>query len=158
MRALPAWLCRWMLSLLLGPMGLGLALAQPHPATVSASASDQQAREQLLAQLREAKNQLSQLENNIRDIENRLAPAVPASAALTATPATGVPVHWLWLGVLTIVILMIGITYSGRSKKQPKAMHATSVQHPDLAQFQSRLGGLDLNLDLPLAKPPTERP
>ena len=144
----------------------GAALAQPTPAVPAAEASDRQA---LLAHLREAQVRLTDLEQNIRALERQLDPAPEASepAQPSASPAAAeewtIPVHWLWLGVLTIVILMIGITYSGRPERK-KTSQPASPAESERAKFQARLGGLDLSLDLapdsqsPVKGPESHRP
>ena len=142
---------RWTLWLLASLLCCGgAALAQPTPTMPAAEASDRQA---LLAHLREAQVRLADLEQNIRALERRLDPASEASepaqpsAGPAAVEAWAIPIHWLWLGVLTVIILMIGITYSGRPERKKTPPPDFPTEH-ERAEFQARLGGLDLSLDL----------
>jgi hypothetical protein len=160
--AVPACLRHWAGGLLLaGACWAGTVSAQPAPAaSATPAASSPQAplpeaseRQQLLQRLRDAQTRLSDLEHNIRELERQLAPAAAASeVTAVAAPAqpeqtSAVPLHWLWLGVLTVIVLMIGITYSGR-RPAAKAPSATPEPRDEgLAGFQARLGTLDLSLD-----------
>ena len=148
--ALPRRWTLWLLASLLWCCNAA-ALAQPAAATPATEASERQA---LRERLHEAQARLTDLEQNIRALERRLDPA-PEASAPAALPSSSpvaaetwaIPVHWLWLGVLTVVILMVGITYSGRPERKKTPLPDSPVDD-ERAQFHARLGGLDLSLDL----------
>ena len=158
--AVAARLLRWTCCLLLGGFAtVAMAQAQPAPspsAAASAPVAEASDRQALLERLRDAQARLNDLEHNIRELERRLEPATPAASAAASAPEAlasdapallpVIPVHWLWLGVLTIIILMIGITYSGRPARKDTSAPA-QPDDDELAQFQNRLGGLDLSLE-----------
>ena len=86
------------------------------------------------------------------DLE-RMTQAVEASepqavASKPVSPSDGLPVSWIWLGVAAIVAVMIGVGYSRRASHPPVFAESAPQTHA-AAEFQARLGALDLNLDAP---------
>jgi len=109
-------------------------------------------REALVQRLRTAKARLTELQQNIQELE-RMTQAVEASepqavASKPVSPSDGLPVSWIWLGVAAIVAVMIGVGYSRRAS-HPTVFAESAPQTHAAAEFQARLGALDLNLDAP---------
>lgn len=109
-------------------------------------------REALVQRLRTAKARLTELQQNIQELE-RMTQAVEASepqavASKPVSPSDGLPVSWIWLGVAAIVAVMIGVGYSRRVSRPPAFAESAPQTHA-AAEFQARLGALDLNLDAP---------
>jgi pilus assembly protein FimV len=133
--------------------------AAPRPATSAPEPDPAVEREALLERLRTAKAHLSELQQNIQELE-RLTREAQASepsdaAPEAATPVAAVPTSWIWLGVAAIVAVMIGV---GSSRRPARKTPAADTPPPaDAATaFQTRLGALDLNLDTPAS--PTSLP
>ena len=136
------------------------ASAPPAPAADAAQAPDPAAeRQALLDRLRLAKARLNELHHNIQELERLTQPPAgavpdtsspPATQAIPAPPKTDWPSEWIWLGVGALLAVMIGVGYSRASRptqhlaQSPTDNHATAA-----AQFQARLGELDLDLGNP---------
>lgn len=133
----------------------------PHaPTTDAAQAADPAAeRQALLDRLRLAKARLNELQHNIQELERLTqAPALAlsdtsspsAASAIPAPPQTDWPSEWIWLGVGALLASMIGVGYSRASRPTPHpAQSPTDKRATAAAQFQARLGELDLDLGSP---------
>jgi pilus assembly protein FimV len=125
--------------------------APPQPAASAPLPDPAAEREALLEKLRTAKAHLSELQQNIQELERLTREAQasePAIARVEAdSPSSPVPTSWIWLGVAAIVAVMVGVGASRRpGRKTPQAVPPAA----DAASaFQARLGALDLNLDAP---------
>lgn len=124
----------------------------PGLATPTSGSEEPTDREALVQRLRTAKARLTELQQNIQELE-RMTQAVEASepqavASKPVSPSDGLPVSWIWLGVAAIVAVMIGVGYSRRASHSPAFAESAPQTHA-AAEFQARLGALDLNLDAP---------
>jgi len=113
-------------------------------------------REALLERLRTAKAHLSELQQNIQELERltREAQASEPSAVApeAATPSGAVPTSWIWLGVAAIVAVMVGVGSSRRPARKTPAANTPPPADAATA-FRAHLGALDLNLDAPSSPP-----
>ena len=135
-----------------------LPAAHPAPLASSAQTEDASERGALLERLRTAKARLNEIQRNIEELE-RLTRESSEVAALQPPPAasepvratSGIPYSWIWLGVAAIVATMIGVGSARRSEPPVTATAPAAIptHHDAAAQFQVRLGALDLNLDAP---------
>lgn len=106
-------------------------------------------REALLEKLRTAKAHLNELQQNIQELErltrDEATAATPSPQPVPMPASTPVPESWIWLGVAAIVAVMVGVGASRRPARPAPAHDAT--QAAAAAEFQTRLGGLSLDLD-----------
>ena len=128
------------------------AATAPGLTTPTSGSEEPTDREALVQRLRTAKARLTELQQNIQELE-RMTQAVEASepqavASKPVSPSDGLPVSWIWLGVAAIVAVMIGVGYSRRASHPPVFAESAPQTHA-AAEFQARLGALDLNLDAP---------
>ena len=113
-------------------------------------------KEALLEKLRTAKTRLSELQQNIQELErltreaSEPQPLATASEQVQASPE--IPTSWIWLGVAAIVAVMVGVGSARRP--EPQAVATAPVPTDAAAEFQARLGALDLNLDAPSSPSP----
>ena len=133
------------------------ATATPPTAGVSAPQPDQAAdKEALLERLRTAKTRLNELQQNIQELE-RLTREASEPQPQATTPehvqtSPDIPTSWIWLGVAAIVAVMVGVGSARRP--EPQAVATAPVPTDAAAEFQARLGALDLNLDAPSSPSP----
>ena len=110
----------------------------------------------LLERLRTAKARLSELQQNIQELEQltRETPE-PQPGGIASEPVRSspdMPTSWIWLGVAAIVAVMVGVGSARRPDH--KAVANNSTQTNAAAEFQARLGALDLSLDTAPSSPP----
>ena len=133
------------------------ATATAPTAGASAPQPDQAAdKEALQERLRTAKARLSELQQNIQELErltreaSEPQPQAIAPEHVLASP--GIPTSWIWLGVAAIVAVMVGVGSARRP--EPKTVATAPAPTDAAAEFQARLGALDLNLDAPSSPSP----
>lgn len=141
----------------LSDLGNTAAVAAPpgpaasEPPSASPPQTEASDRDALLEKLRTAKAHLAELERNIQELERltREPESAAAPAPLPPEPAaaaTGIPNQWLWLGVSAIVAIMVGVGYAQRPQRTPEPPSGPTIDRA-AAEFQARLGALDLSLD-----------
>ncbi len=131
---------------------------QAHAAfeTASEAATERAA---LLEKLRTAKAHLSELQQNIQELERLTHDEAAASEPAPTAVNTPVPESWIWLGVAAIVAVMVGVGASRRSARPEPADPDTDAQQAAAAaQFQARLGTMNLDLGSPLGTTSGEQP
>lgn len=134
----------------------------PQANAASEAASEAAAeRAALLEKLRTAKAHLSELQQNIQELE-RLTQgeaSVPDPSPAPSPTSTPVPESWIWLGVAAIVAVMVGVGASRRSARpQPAAPATDNQQAAAAAQFQASLSAMNLDLGSPLGTTSGEQP
>jgi pilus assembly protein FimV len=113
----------------------------------------------LLEKLRTAKAHLSELQQNIQELERLTHDEAAASEPAPTAVNTPVPESWIWLGVAAIVAVMVGVGASRRSARPEPADPDTDAQQAAAAaQFQARLGTMNLDLGSPLGTTSGEQP
>jgi pilus assembly protein FimV len=132
----------------------------PQANAASEAASEAAAeRAALLEKLRTAKAHLSELQQNIQELERLTHDEAAASEPAPTAVNTPVPESWIWLGVAAIVAVMVGVGASRRSARPEPADPDTDAQQAAAAaQFQARLGTMNLDLGSPLGTTSGEQP
>lgn len=144
------------------------AAPQPLPFTTASAPTPDETdeRQALLERLRTAKARLNELQQNILELErltqqtessepqptaSGASAAAPASAPASASASAStvdLPLSWIWLGVAAVIAFMVGVAFS-RGRRSETTAPAPAPAADAAAQFQARLGALDLNLDTP---------
>lgn len=135
----------------------GAPQANATPEAVSDAATERAA---LLEKLRTAKVHLSELQQNIQELERLTQDEASASEPAPAAVDTPLPESWIWLGVAAIVAVMVGVGASRRPARPQLANPATDTdaqQAAAAAQFQARLGAMNLDLGSPLGTTSSEQ-